>query len=450
MSRSFCLVACLSFTLFFAPNLARAANPAIVEVTSKHGIKAWLVEDHKLPLVSLRFSFAGGVETDPAGKQGLAVLAASLLTQGAGPYDDRAFQDRLAARSIHMDINATRDYVQGEVKTLSRSKDEAFRLLGLALTKPRMDGPAFERVRDGQLTAIKTQLSSPAWQGRVALYGYLFANHPYGYRSLGTMESVPQLTKGDAAAFVKQHLAKDTLAVSVVGAISQAELAVALDNIFAALPEKAAPDSIAQVAWPSQSKSIMVAREGTQTNILWAWPMMRRADPDWYAAEIANYILGGGGFISRLMKAVRGKDGLTYGIGTGLADMQKASMLTGSVATDNDKVGEVLSLVKAEAQALYDKGATQEEVAAAQDYLTGSQPLALTSTDDIAGVLLAIQNEKLGRDYLETRASLYRAVTRDDVNRVIKKWFNPEAMSLSLVGKPEGFVADQVNALITE
>jgi len=429
---------------------AHAAGPQIVEVTSKSGIKAWLVEDHKLPLISLRFAFQGGVETDPADKQGLAVLATSLLTQGAGPYDDRAFQERLAAQSIQMDISAGRDYTVGEVKTLRRAKEEAFHFLGLALTKPRFDEPTFERVRDGQLTAVKAQLANPGWQGRVALFRSVFGDHPYSYRSLGSLGTVKRLTRADAQAFVQQRLAKDKLFVSVVGAISPDELAAALDAVFAALPAQASPDTLGPALWPATNKTILVTREGTQTNILLATPMLHRDDPDWYAAEIANYILGGGGFISRLMKAVRAKEGLTYGIGTSLSSMEKASLLVGHVATDNAKVAEVLSLLKSVWQTFYDKGVTADEVTAAQDYLTGSLPLSLTSTDAIASTLLVMQTEKLGIDYLDKQQEKYRAVTRDDVQRVIAKWFNPDRTDISLVGKPESVTIDQKNELIAE
>ena len=442
------LFAAVAFCLI-AP-LAQAANPVITEIRSKSGIKAWLVEDHQLPLIALRFSFKGGVETDPADKQGLSTLATTLLTQGAGSYDDRAFQDRLAERSINMNIGASRDYVGGELKILRREKEEAFRLLGLALTKPRFDAAVLERERQAQLAAVNAQLSNPGWQGRVALYSHVFGQHPYSFRSLGTMQSVLRITRADVQAFVKQRFAKDTLQIAIVGAVSPQEAARLIDKAFAGLPAHAAPDTIAQVRWPEKTKSILIQREGTQTNIFFAGPMMRRAEPDWYAAQITNYILGGGGFISRLMKAVRGKEGLTYGISTGLADMEKASMLSGTVSVDNNKVADVLALVRSVMKDLYEGGVTEEEVLAAQDYMTGSLPLALTSTDDIAGVLLSLQQDNLGIDFLDRREELYRSVTRDDVGRVIKTWFNPDMISLSLVGKPEGVSVDQTNDLLTE
>ena len=442
-------ILCLSL-LAGVSGAAQAATPKVVEVTSAKGLKVWLIEDHKLPLISMQFAFRGGVETDPEDKQGIAVLTTSLLTQGAGPYDDQAFQQCLAAGSIEMDISAQRDFVQGEIKTLVRTKEEAFRLLALALNKPRFDEGAFERTKGQQTTALISQFSKPAWQGRYALFRTIFAGHPYSYRSLGSRESLARLTRDDVRTFARQRLTQDTLSISVVGAISGKELSLKLDEIFGGLPASAEPDSLKSADLSASPQTLLVRREGEQTNMFFSLPMMKREDPDWYAAEIANYILGGGGFVSRLMNAVRAKEGLTYGIGTGLSPMEKASILMGQVSTDNDKAGEVFALIHHVWQDFYDKGVTQEEVDAARDYLIGSVPLSLTSTDDVSGVLLSMQAQKLGRDYLETREQKLKKVKREDVTRVIQNWFNPARLSFALVGKPEGVTIDKTFDMITE
>lgn len=426
------------------------AAPKVVEVTSPGGIKAWLVEDHKLPLISAQFAFRGGVERDPSDKQGLAVLSMGLLSEGAGPYDAQAFQDRLAQLSIQMGFDAGRDALGGRVKTLRRNRAEAFRLLGLALTQPRLAEDDFTRVRDQQITVMRFQTAKPEWQARYALYQHVFAEHPYSYRSLGSAQSLMRLTRADAAAFLQQHMAKDNLLVSVVGALSPRELGALLDQAFGKLPERSAPDAVASVVWPAAPKSIRVKREGTQTNVLIAGPMLPREDPDWYAVEIANYILGGGGFVSRLMKAVREEEGLTYGIGSFLAPMDKASMVLASFSADNDKVARALDRVKAVWKTFFEKGVRESEVEAAKDYLTGSQPLALSSTDAIAATLLSMQMERLGPDYLAHRNDLIRKVTVEDVARVIAKWFNPSGLSMSVVGVPAGIIADEQREMAKE
>ncbi len=429
---------------------ASSARAEIVEIQSPGGLKAWFLESTRLPLVTVSFAFDGGVERDAAEKQGLASLATSLLTQGAGPYNEQAFQEKLAALSVQMFIQAGRDALIGELKTLRRTKDEAFHLLSLALSKPRFDQDVFERVRNQQLVATRFQIAKPGWQGRYALFRHLFGEHPYGYRSLGSPSSLRAISRDDVILFSRQRLAKDNLSIVIVGDLSIQEASLALDKIFGALPDKASGAEPVAADLATQGRSILVRREGTQTNILFAAPMLSRRDKDWAAAEIANYILGGGGFVSRLMENVREKEGLTYGVGTGLAPMEKASLLLGEMSADNDKAAKAVSRVKEVWADLYEKGAREEEVEAAKDYLTGSLPLALSSTDAAASVLLDLQRDGFDKDYLARRGDEIRAVGVETINAVLRRWFNPDSASFVFVGEPEGLGADVERELVKE
>lgn len=434
--------------LMAAPFPAYATT--IQEVTSDGGIKAWLVEDHKLPLVSMRFSFKGGIEQDPADKQGLATLATELLTQGAGPYDARAFQQALADRSISLGFSAGRDEITGSLKTLSAEKDKAFQMLALALTKPRFAPREIEQFRAQQISALRAQFSSPDWQARHALLKQVFSGHPYAMRRLGSVGSVGGIVREDILRFASGHFARDGLIVAVAGDMTPRELGAALDRIFGSLPRKAKLSPVAEVAWPSDTPTLLVPRTGTQTKLMFAMPGPKRDDPDWHAAEIANYILGGGGFASRLMKDTRDDKGLTYGIGTGLSAMEHGAMIVGEASVDNARAGEAWNVILSTMRRFYEGGVTDQEIAAAQDYLTGSLPLALTSTDKIAGVLVDIQRDKLGLDYLDRRNDLIRAVTPDDVARAIRAWFDPDRVTLSLAGTPEGIAPTRTEQPVRE
>ncbi|MDP9127714.1 MAG: insulinase family protein, partial [Pseudomonadota bacterium] len=172
---------------------ARAVS--IQEVTTEKGIKVWLVEDHKLPLIALHFAFRGGVEQDPAEKQGLANLTMELLTEGAGPYDADAFQQALANASIALGFEASRDALLGSLKTLKQDREKAFALLRLALTRPRLEKAAVERLRGQQLAQLRVQFGNPDWQARYGLFQHLFGAHPYGERRLGTVETLAHITR---------------------------------------------------------------------------------------------------------------------------------------------------------------------------------------------------------------------------------------------------------------
>ncbi|HUY69149.1 MAG TPA: pitrilysin family protein [Alphaproteobacteria bacterium] len=424
----------LMFLVFSTP--AHAIN--VEEVTSPGGITAWLVEDHQLPLISMQFAFKGGVEQDPVDKQGLATLTMNLLAEGAGPYDAAQFQQQLADNGIQMSFGAGRDALTGGIKMLSADRVTAFKLLHLALSEPRFDPAAVDRLRAQQITSLRFELGDPGWQARYALLSYIFAGHPYSERSLGTAKSLAGLSQNDIEAFTARHLARDNLLVAVAGDITPAELAPALDRIFGNLPATARLETVPEAAWPPKPAIILVPRKGTQTDLLFAEPGPKRAARDWFAADIANYILGGGGFSARLMRAVRDKRGLTYGIGTQLAPMKHAAIIVGSAATDNAKTGKAWGVTLGVMRGFYKSGVTAGEIKGAKDYLTGSLPLDLTSTDAIASALIEMQLDHLGPDYLDKRNGMIRAVTKAQVAAAIARWFDPARVTLAMVGAPEG------------
>ncbi len=405
---------------------------------NKTGVKAWLVEDHKLPIISLRFSFQGGIEQDPADKQGLGALTLQALTEsGAGPYDAAAFQQRLADQSITITFGAERDELVGGIKCLSADKKAAFDLLRLALTSPRFDAADIERLRARQLSGVLSQYGDQRWQARNALLNDIFPNHPYNQRRLGSQQSLKAITRADIQTYAAAHFALDNLTVAAAGDITPAELSAALDRIFAGLPSRAVLKTIPEVPEIGSSSPIVIRRDGTQTSMIFALSGPKRDDPDYYAAEIANYILGGGGFVSRLMQEVREKKGLTYGISTMLISAQRSGQIIGETDVDNPRATEAHTLIRTVFRRFRDEGPTSREVEAAKDYLTGAMPLILTSTDKIARVLVYLQRNNLGRDYLDRYKEIIHDVTVQDVTRVVTRYFNPEKMSLVLVGKPE-------------
>jgi len=440
----------LILILAMLPFSTAHATVEIKEVTSPGGIKAWLVEDHKLPLIAMSFAFRGGVEQDPADKQGLANLTMDLLTEGAGPCDASAFQQLLADHSIEMNFGAGRDEIEGSVKVLTSDRDTAFELIHLALTQPHFDPADIERNRAAQSVAIRHQFGSPEWQGRYALLQHIFGSHPYGQRRYGTLKTLAGISREDIQEFAKDHLAKDNVLVAVAGDITETDLGTALDRVFGDLPSDAKQVNIPEASFPSETATILVPRDGTQTELLFAMPGPKRDDPDWYAADIANYILGGGGFSSRLMNDVRDKKGLTYGIDTGLSPMEHAGLIIGNAATDNPKTAEAWSITLETMRHFYDQGVTEKEIDSAKDYLTGSLALEMTSTDKIAGILVTMQLEKLGIDYLARHDALIRGVTKDDIQQVIKKWFNPDRLTLTMVGKPDNMTPTETKALVRE
>jgi len=429
-----------AFALAFTSLPAAAIN--IEKVVSPGGIEAWLVRDTKNPIIAMQFAFAGGTERDPDGKLGLAIMVASTMDEGAGDLDSQAFQGKLDENSIQLSFNAGRDGLVGQLTTLRETKDTAFDLMRLALTKPRFDTDAVERIRGQLQTSLRRSQADPNYWAQMAFGETVFPGHPYGRPQRGTAQTLAAITRDDLVNFARTRLAREGLKVAVSGDITADELAPLLDSLFSALPAKADLTPVADIAAAAPGKTILVPRPIPQTVMILAHAGMDRSDPDWYAATILNYALGGGGFSSRLMDEVREKRGLTYGIGSSLQSFDHANLVTVSGSTVNDKAAEAISVTKQIWGDVAKNGITEAELRDAQTYLTGSFPLQFTNNGAIAGLLLQVQRDNLGIDYLNKRNDLLNAVTLADVKRVAARLLDPARLTTILVGQPTGITPD--------
>lgn len=433
--KSFSLAAAL-----LVAGLSSAANAAfdIQKVTSDGGIEAWLIEDHANPIIAMNFAFKGGAAMDPADKSGLSNLAVSLFDEGAGDMDSQAFHGKLEDLGIGFGLSADQDAIRGHLKTISANRDAAFPLLALALSKPRFDQDAIERMRGQILADLARQQQDPdAIAGR-ALTKALYPEHPYGRAVEGTEDSVKQITAEELKAWPAHRLGRDRLIIGVVGDITPAQLKPLLDSSFGALPAQADPIEVPEVQAAATGKVEIIRRPIPQSVVLFGQQGLKRTDPDWYAAYVMNYILGGGGFSSRLMTEVRVKRGLAYGISTGLSPYQHGALFDGGTATRNEKTAQSIALIRQEWQKMAETGVTAQELADAKKYLIGSYPLQMDSTGSIAQILVAIQMDNLGSDYLERRSAIIQNITLDDIKRVARKLLDNKSLLFVVVGSPEG------------
>lgn len=429
----------LSAILLVAGPATAALATQVERVVSDKGVEAWLVEDRGNPVISMSFAFRGGAIADPPGRAGLANMVSALLDEGAGDLDSLAFQRRAEDLAVHIGFNAGRDTFSGSLKTLTENRGEAFDLLRLALTEPRFDEGPVERIRSQIVSSLARQLEDPNTVATRLWYRQAFPDHAYGTPSDGDPETVEAITIADLRGFAKGRFARGNLVIGVSGDIGAGELKPLLDLAFGALPQQAAPLDVAEVT-PALPGGMTIERwEIPQSVVFFGETGIDRRDPDWYAALVLNYVLGGGGFSSRLMEEVREKRGLAYGIYTHLAPMDYADLLLGSVATDNARVHETLELLRQEWRRMREQGPTAEELENAKTYLTGSFPLQFTSTGSIAGILVGMQLEELGMDYLDRRNDHIEAVTLDDARRVAGRLLDPERLTAVVVGDPDGF-----------
>ena len=430
---------------FLATFLVRAPLAHAIDIqkiVSPKGLTAWLVEDHSNPIITVNFAFRGGAALDPAGKEGIANLVASTLDEGAGDLDSQAFQRALEDLSVSLSFRAGQDSFSGSLRTLTRNRDRAFELLKLALTRPRFDADAVARMRSQILAGLRRRSENPGQIAGRTLLKTLFPGHSYGNPVMGSAETVPVIKIVDLRLFQAQRLAKDNLVLSVVGDVTADGLGKLLDSVFGSLPETASPWKLANIAATAGTRTIVIDKPIPQSVIRFGQGGIKRNDPDFFAAYIMNYVLGGGGFESRLYKEVREKRGLAYSVYSYLSPYNHGGLIMGGSATANTRAAETIKILKNEWRRMADQGLTRTELDDAKMYLTGSYPLRFSSSRQIAAMMTGIQLERLGIKYIDQRNSFINAVTLDDVSRVAKNLLDADTLTLVVVGQPDGVQAE--------
>lgn len=417
------------------------AKMNIQEVTSPGGIKAWLVESRQVPLIAMKFGFEGGAVQDPEGKEGLANFVSGMLDEGAGELTSDQFQEREEELAIKLEFEAGRDMFIGTFQTLTNKKDEAADLLRLSLTMPRFDDDAVERIKGQIVTGLRFDQDDPRQVATNEWFQLAFKGHPYARPVKGTAASVSSITAKDLKEFAAKVIAKDALRIGVVGDIDAKTLGPWLDKIFGDLPKSTGLQAVSEAAPPSGPQRKVIEMNVPQSVAVFGHAGFKRNDKDFIASYVLNYILGGGGFNSRLTEEVREKRGLAYSVSSYLSPYRKAAIYVGNVATENKSMVRSLKVISDELQRMADSGPTAEELQNAKQYLTGSYPLRFDTSAKIASQLMWIQVEDLGIDYIDTRNDKIEAVGLDDIREVAKRFLKADGLIVTIVGKPEGVSA---------
>jgi zinc protease len=435
------VVAPLAVAVFAAP----ADATTIERVVSPGGIVAWLVHEPAVPMIAVDIAFSGGAVQDPPGKSGTANFMASLLDEGAGSLDSKAFADRLERKAVEVNFSAERDSVRGTLRTLSENRDEAFDLLRLALTSPRFDASDVELNRAQLLSILRRQTTSPGDIASQRWWQTAFAGHPYGRPVNGTPETLQAITADDLKTYAHKVLARQNLKVAVVGDIDAETLKPILDRVFGALPEK--PDLVPVEAVTPQGlgKRIDINLDVPQTVVDFGGPGIARKDPDFMAAYVINHILGGGSSDSRLYQEVREKRGLVYSISDSLVWLEHSAILIGGTATRADRTNETVDLVQKEIRRFAESGPTEAELTESKNFLNSSFALNLDTSSKIAALLVQLQLDGLSTDYFTKRPEMIGAVTLDDAKRVAKRLLD-NGLLVTVVGKQQAVASTSPTA----
>jgi zinc protease len=422
-----------------AESAAARHGVPVQRVVSPGGIEAWLVSDSTVPMLVLRAYWRGaGSSIEPERATGVSSAMADMLTEGAGDLDAQAFKTRLEELNMSLGFGAGWDGFSMSLTTLTENRDAAFAMARMALMQPRFDAAPLERLRRQWLIGIRQRDTNPSYISGLALDSALYPDHAYARRT--TRESLAAINVAAMRARLAL-LARDQLQITVVGDIDPATLGRLLDDTFGALPATAALATTPDVSLRPATPLIVRTLPQPQSLVVFAGPGIQEDDPDWIPFAVANYILGGGGFSSRLMNEVRERRGLVYGVSMSASVRDHAALIRGSAQTENDNVAEAIEVIRAEMARFARDGATQAEVDDAITYLTGSFALDLDSNSGIAGIVHGYQTIGRDIDYINRRNDLIRAVRLEDVNRVARRLLGPDAFTFVVVGQPTGLTA---------
>lgn len=430
----------LTLSLFVA--LPANAAVEIQEVTSPGGIEGWLVEETSIPFVALEIRFLGGSSLDPEGKRGVVNLMTGLIEEGAGEMDAREFAAARDSLAASFDFDVFDDALSVSARFLTENRDEAVALLREALVNPRFDQASVERVQAQVLSIIRDEATNPDQIANRTFKTLTYGDHPYATDSNGTLESVSALTREDIVAAHEDVLVRDRVYVGASGDISAEELGRILDALLGDLPASGAPLP-ARADVDNSGGLTVVPFDTPQSVAMFGHTGIPRDDPDFFPAYVANEIFGGSGRLSRLSEEVREKRGLTYGIGTYLANYNDADMLRGQLASANDRMAEAIEVVREEWRKIAEEGVTEEELQAAKTYLTGSYPLRFDGNGPIARIMVGMQTLDLTPEYIATRNDRVMAVTLEDIKRVAARLYQPENLRFVVVGQPDGLATTQ-------
>jgi len=425
----------LMISLILLTFCSKLSATAITEIKAFDGVKAWLVEEHSIPFVTLEIRFKGGATLDRVGKRGSVYFMSALLNEGADDLDASAFAMEMERLAVELDFNVYQDSLSISFKFLTENKNDSINLLKKALTKPRFDQEPIERVRDQVLSILKSNAKDPRKIASKVFFENVFGSHPYGSMKDGNLQSVLSLNREDILNAYHDVFNRNQIFISAVGDITPKELRDLLNEVVEEIP--ANPVKITdQVIYKLPGGNTVIDFDTPQSVTIFGHGGIKRTDKDFFSAYVLTHILGGSGFGSRLMTELREKNGLTYGVSAYLASWEKADLILGQFASSNNTVMEAISIVRKEWAALAERGVTADELQDAKTFLTGAYPLRFDGNSRIARILVGMQSQGLPIDYIRTRNAKVNSVTIEDIKRVSTRILKEKNLYFVIVGRP--------------
>ena len=391
-----------------------------------NGVRVYFVENHDLPILDISIDFPAGSSSDTPATSGRALLTQRLLTLGAGGMPEDRIAETLADVGAQLGGQFDRDRAGLSLRTLSSQakRDQALDVLARTVQHPEFSEPVVERERTRLIAALKEADTKPEVIADRALMQMLYDTHPYGLRESGEPETLAALTRQDLADFYRHRYTASQAVIAIIGDIQRGEAARIAESLTKALPPVKAPA-------PRTQK---IDHPATQSHIQLAYPGLTRDDSDYFPLLVGNYILGGGGFVSRLMEEIRQARGLAYGVRSAFSPFKEQGPFEISLQTKKEQAEQALQLTRQVLREFVEQGPTEQELQAAQQNLVGGFPLRIDSNRKILGYLGMIGFYQLPLTYLEDYVKAVEKVTLAQIKDAFQRRIDPAGMVTVVVG----------------
>jgi zinc protease len=391
-------------------------NGAVLLVAERPGI----------PMIVMSITLKTGAAADPTGKAGVANLTAELLLRGTKRHSAQALAEELDFLGASLSADADYETTTISLTTLTKNIEQALGLLAEVVVTPTFPQSELDLKRKEIIGTLKSREEQPGWVAQRTFQTALYPQHPYGRQVEGQPETLATITHTDVQKLHQTYYRPNNAIIAFAGDITQAQATTLLQKHFAEWKQGSVPT----VAWPdnisAKTTRITIDKKVSQANIILGHPGIARSNPDYYAIQLVNYILGARGTESRLMKRIREELGLVYNIGSSFSARKHAGPFIVSLQTKNASASQALEESLRAVQQLTEQGLTQEELDAAKAYFINSFPLRLVSNRDVAGLLPLLEFYELGLDYPDRYAELIGQVTLEKALAVAKQYLHPE------------------------
>lgn len=437
MKKTYAVVLCLVCCLVLFNSSSYAERLADREIFA-NGMTLLHSEKTGLPIVTVVVAINAGSLAEPAEKAGLANLTADLLNEGTKSRSSKQISEAIEFVGGSLNTSGGSDYITASLSVLKKDIELGLELLSDIILNPAFSDAEIQRRKKAIKNSIIQQKEDPGAVASKAFAEAVFGKHPYGRPAEGTEESLDGITREDIHAFHKKYYLPNSTIMAVVGDINKNELKSLLDRYFMGWQKSDINEiSAATPILEERPKVIRIQKNLTQANIILGHLGIKRDDPDYYAVTVMNYILGGGGFASRLMDNIRDNKGLAYDVHSFFSASKYGGSFQAGLQTKNESANTAIEEVLKEMERIKTEPVADNELSDAKSYLTGSFPLRIDSNKKIAGFLIAVEYYGLGLDYIDNYKKFIETVTKDDILRAAMKWLHEKNYILVVVGDLE-------------